>query len=118
LSEESAVKKILALTVAVLIAALAFGAAVATEAQEVTLTGWIVDQSCGKANANPAGKDCVLSCNKSGSPLVLSSGDKLYLLSDQKTAVTHVGYPVVVTGKLDAKGGIKVASITKAPKQG
>ena len=109
-------KKILALTFAVLIAALTLGTAVAAEAQEVTLTGWIVDQSCGKANANPEGKDCVLSCNKSGSPLVLSTGDKLYPLSDQKTALSHVGYPVVVTGKLDGKGGIKVASIVKAPK--
>ena len=109
-------KKILALTVAVLIAALAFGAALADDTQEVTLTGWIVDKSCGKANANPAGKDCVLSCNKSGSPLVLAAGDKLYPLSDQKAALSHVGHAVVVTGKLDAKGGIKVASIAKAPK--
>jgi hypothetical protein len=110
------VKKILALTVAVLIAALALGAALASDSEPVTLTGWIVDQSCGKANANPEGKDCVLSCNKSGSPLVLSSGDKLYPLSDQKAALTHVGHEVVVTGKLDAKGGIKVASIGKAKK--
>jgi hypothetical protein len=115
--EDANVKKIVALTVAVLIAAFAFGPALASDAQEVTLSGWIVDKSCGKANANAEGKDCVLSCNKSGSPLVLSSGDKLYPLSDQKTALTHVGHEVVVKGKLDAKGGIKVASIEKAAKK-
>jgi len=109
------VKKILALTVAVLIAALALGAAAAADPQQVTLTGWIVDQSCGKANANPAGKDCILSCNKGGSPLVLSTGDKLYPLSDQKAALANVGYPVVVTGQVDGKGVLKVASIEKAP---
>ena len=109
-------KKILALTVAVLIAALALGAAGAADPQQpVSLTGWIVDQSCGKANANAAGKDCILSCNKSGSPLVLAAGDKLYPLSDQKAALANVGYPVVVTGQLDSKGVLKVATIEKAP---
>jgi hypothetical protein len=110
------VKKIVALTVAVLIAALALGSA-AADPQQVSLTGWIVDQSCGKANANAGGRDCVLSCNKSGSPLVLSAGDKLYPLSDQKAALAHVGYEVVVTGQLDAKGVVKVASIEKAPRK-
>lgn len=110
-------KKLLALTVAVLIAAFVLGSARAADGQQVTLTGWIVDQSCGKANANAAGKDCVLSCNKSGSPLVLSAGDKLYPLSDQKTALANVGHEVVVTGQLDAKGVLKVASIEKAPRK-
>ena len=76
-----------------------------------------MDQSCGKANANAGGKDCVLSCNKSGSPLVLASGDKLYPLSDQKTALAHVGHEVVVTGTVDAKGGIKVASIVEGARR-
>ena len=111
------VKKILALTVAVLIAALALGSAAAADPQPVTLTGWIVDQNCGKANANAGGKDCVLSCNKSGSPLVLSAGDRLYPLSDQKAALAHVGHEVVVTGQVDAKGVLKVASIEKAPRK-
>jgi len=112
------VKKILIMTLAVLVAALAFASTFAADpSQEITLTGWIVDQNCGKANANASGKDCVLSCNKSGSPLVLAAGDKLYPLSAQKTALAHVGHEVVVTGKVDAKGGIKVDSIVKAPKK-
>ena len=111
-------KKLLALTVAALFAALALGSVLAGDpGKEISLTGWIVDQSCGKANANAGGKDCVLSCNKSGSPLVLAAGEKLYPLSDQKTALSHVGHEVVVTGTVDQKGGIKVASIVKAPKK-
>lgn len=112
------VKKILALTLAALVAALALGAALAADpGGSVALTGWIVDKSCGKANANASGKDCVLSCNRSGSPLVLASGEKLYPLSDQKTALEHVGHEVVVTGTVDAKGSIRVASIVKAGKK-
>ena len=111
-------KKILALTLAALVAALALGPAMAADSgKEVALTGWIVDKSCGKANANASGKDCVLSCNRSGSPLVLSSGEKLYPLSDQKTALSHVGHEVVVKGTEDGKGGIKVASIEKAARR-
>lgn len=110
-------KKILAMTLATLVAALALGPALAGDGPSVQLTGWIVDKSCGKANANAAGKECILSCNKNGSPLVLAAGDKLYGLSDQKTALQNVGHEVVVSGTVDEKGAIKVASIQKAPKK-
>jgi type 1 fimbria pilin len=106
------VKKILAMTLAALVAALAFGPALAGGADTVELSGWIVDKSCGKANANAKGKDCILACNKSGSPLVLAAGDKLWALSDQKAALANVGHEVVVKGTA-ADGTITVTSIEK-----
>jgi hypothetical protein len=84
---------------------------------QVKLEGWIVDEWCGKANANAEGKDCILKCRKDGSPLVFFSEDKLYKLSDQKGAEQHVGYKVLVTGTLEADDTIKVTQFAKAPEK-
>lgn len=101
-----------------LVIALAAAPALAGEsAKDTQLQGWIVDAKCGAKNANAEGKDCILACNKGGSPLVLAVGDKTYKLSDQKLAKDNVGYEVVVTGKLE-KDEFKVASIAKADKKG
>ena len=112
------IASILALaSLCVLVAAPAVEAAGA--AKPVSLTGYIADETCGKANANPAGKDCTLACVKAGAKLVLVSGDKLYRLSDQKTALQNVGHEVTVTGTLTTAGLLQVESIrpTKATKK-
>lgn len=84
-------------------------------AGEFKATGWIVDAQCGKSNANAKGAECIKSCNKNGSPLVLSVGDKIYKLADQQTAKEHIGYAVEVKGTL--KGDtVEAASISKAGK--
>jgi hypothetical protein len=82
---------------------------------EFKATGWIVDAQCGKSNANAKGAECVRSCNKNGSPLVLSVGDKIYKINDQKLAKENIGFAVEVKGTL--KGDtVEVASISKAGK--
>ncbi len=105
-------------TLAVLaVLALAAAPALAGDAREVALTGWIVDAQCGLKNANAEGKDCILMCHKNGSPLVLASGGKLYELSDQALARQNVGHEVVVKGTLDGDA-VKVAAIAKPEKKG
>ena len=87
----------------------------AKPAGEFKATGWVVDAQCGKANANAKGADCVRTCNKNGSPLVLSVGDKIYKLSNQDLAKENIGHPVKVTGTLNGDT-VEVASIAKAGK--
>ncbi len=80
---------------------------------EVTLTGWVTDEWCGKANANAAGKDCAIACAKKGAQLVLSSGEKIYALPDQDEAMKHVGQEVVVQAVLAADGSLTSAKFKK-----
>jgi hypothetical protein len=70
----------------------------------VEVTGWIVDEICKRANANPNGKACTLKCHADGAKLVLFEEEKgaVYRLSDQEAAEAHVGY-VRVTGTLDGE---------------
>ena len=111
-------------TIAIVLTALAIAAIPALAGEKghdhgkpVEMTGWIVDEKCGAANAKADAKDCVLECHKKGSPLVLASGGKTYKLSDQKRAQDNVGAEVVVKGQMEADA-IKVASIVKADKKG
>jgi hypothetical protein len=107
-------KKALLFLAAVVLAAMpAMAGEKATD--EFKATGWIVDAQCGKSNANAKGAECIKSCNKNGSPLVLSVGDKIYKISDQKLAKENIGFAVEVKGTL--KGDtVEVASISKAGK--
>lgn len=107
--------------VLLLLAALIVAAAPATAGEKKAddgafkATGWVVDAQCGKSNANAEGAECIRTCNDKGSPLVLSVGDKIYKLSDQKMAKENIGFAVQVTGTL--KGDtVEVASISKAGK--
>ena len=102
------------LTVA-LLAAPALAGEKKSEGSEFKATGWVVDAKCGQANANAEGADCVRSCNKNGSPLVLAVGDKVYKLSNQKLAQESIGSPVEVTGTLNGDT-IEVRSISKPEK--
>jgi hypothetical protein len=103
---------------AVLVMMLSVAAAVAGDAgKDVQMKGWITCSCCAAKNANAAGKDCTLKCVKGGSSLVLFSEGKSYKLSDQKAAMSHVGYEVVVSGKLAEDGSLKVDSIKKAPEK-
>lgn len=83
-------------------------------AKSVQVEGWVVDEWCGKANANPGGKDCTLECYKKGSALVLVTDDKVYKLKDQKSAVNHVGHKVRVKGTLEGADVLAVAEFAKA----
>ncbi|HVS15631.1 MAG TPA: hypothetical protein VMV46_17030 [Thermoanaerobaculia bacterium] len=73
-------------------------------AETVEITGWIVDEICKQANANPNGEACTRKCHAGGAKLVLFEEEEgvVYLLSDQEAAEAHVGY-VKVTGTLDGE---------------
>ena len=83
------------------------------EGDEVTLTGWITCEYCGKANANASGKACVLACANKGAKLLLFSGEQLYGLSEQGLARKHLGHEVVVTGTLEGERSLRVIRIEK-----
>ena len=70
----------------------------------VEISGWIVDEVCGRANANPNGQACTLKCQADGARLVLYAEEEgeVYELSDQAKAEAHVGY-VKVTGTLEGE---------------
>jgi Protein of unknown function (DUF5818) len=85
----------------------------ADAAQPIQLKGWITDSYCGAKNANKEGAACAKECHKNGAALELVAEGKTYKLSDQKSALDHVGHEVVVTGTID-KDTIKVAKIEAA----
>ena len=109
-------KKILATAVVTLLALAAAMPAVAGDAEEVKLTGYITDEYCGAKNANADGVDCAKACAKKGSDLAIYSDGKLYKLSDKELALKHLGHEVVVTGTLNDDGSVSVANIEKAEK--
>jgi len=114
-SEEN-VKRILATAFVTLLALAAAMPAVAGDAKEVKLTGYITDEYCGAKNANADGVDCAKACAKKGSDLAIYSDGKLYKLSDKEMALKHLGYEVVVTGTINEDGSVKVANIEKNEK--
>lgn len=79
------------------------------------VTGWIVDEWCQAANANPGGRHCSLDCHKKGAALVLYEPEsrKVYHLDAQNKAAKNVGR-VTVTGTLDGDR-LAVESIEPAP---
>ena len=108
-------KALLLLAALIVAAALVAAGDKKSEGSAFKATGWVVDAQCGKSNANAKGAECIRSCNKNGSPLVLSVGDKIYKINDQKLAKENIGFAVEVTGTL--KGDtVEVASISKAGK--
>ena len=77
-------------------------------------SGWITDSHCGAKGAKAGHTDCAVKCMKEGHKLVfLNDADKkLYQVDNQELAKSHLGYEVVVTGKLEGET-IKVESIAK-----
>jgi hypothetical protein len=88
-------------------------------AAEQTWTGAISDKMCGANHKSMGSKmndrDCTQTCAKGGSPYVLVSDGKAYVLTNRDGDVrTHAGHTVNVTGAL--KGDtIRVSTIEMAP---
>lgn len=95
--------------------ALLLAAPFALQAAESSWTGWITDSGCGAKGANAGHVDCAKKCVEGGAKLVLyvTETQKLYTLSDQTAAMSHLGHVVVVTGTLEGDA-ITVAKIAKA----
>ena len=80
-------------------------------------TGTITDDMCGADHKAMGGTDaakCTIECVKTmHAKYALQSGDKTWILSDQKTPEQYAGKKVVVTGTL--KGDqLQVSSIAPA----
>jgi len=74
-------------------------------ASEQTWTGAISDKMCGADHKKMGGKmsdrDCTLACAKGGSPYVLVSDGKVYVLANHDAdLMTHAGHTVKLTGEL------------------
>ena len=83
-------------------------------------TGKITDDMCARADHRQMqmGSDdaeCAIACVRAhGAQYVLYDGKQAFLLSDQDRPEKYAGKKVVVTGVLDSKGVIQVASISAA----
>ena len=91
--------------------------ALAGAAKDVKLVGRVPDSCCPEKNANAEGKSCIMECHKNGSALVFFSDGKTYKLADEKAALGHIGYEVVVTGTVSEDGTLKIASIEPTKKK-
>ena len=108
-------KKTLSIAVALaFVVAMALPVLAGNSGKEVKLAGWITDEWCGKNNANKDGADCAKACAKKGAELVLFSDGNIYKLSDQKSALEHVGHKVVVQGVMKDEETVEVRSIEQA----
>lgn len=91
--------------------------ALAGAAKDVKLVGWVSDSCCAAKNANAEGKSCIMECHKNGSALVFFSDGKTYKLADEKAALGHIGYEVLVTGTVSEDGTLKISSIEPTKKK-
>ena len=87
------------------------------ELRQVSLTGYLTDSHCGKANAAAEKKDCVAKCVKKGAKVQLVAEDRTYTLDKVEQLEAHLGVEVKVVGMLDeATGIIKVESVENLAK--
>ena len=110
-------KKILLPTLVVFLAGVLAPAVLAQDDGQPALAylkGWVVDEACGKKNANEDGADCVRNCyEEKGSALAFYSTerDKLYRIAEPKAALGYIGREISVMGFVDEKSAtIKVGS--------
>ena len=107
-------------TVAAIVATMICSAGAAFAADQ-TWTGTISDSKCGAThkamiehNKILTDQSCTEACVKSGAKYVFASGDKVYMLQNQKNPALamYAGQAVTITGTL--KGDtIRAAKITK-----
>jgi hypothetical protein len=98
--------------------------ALAADAPEKTVTGWVLDSACAftKGLTKPISRDCAVSCANKGSQLVIlqDDGTIYWPISDQmpaegqnKRLLPLAGKRVTVTGKLYTRGGSNALVIEK-----
>jgi hypothetical protein len=96
----------------------------AEDAQEKTVTGWVLDSACAftKGLTKPISRDCALACARKGSQLVIlqNDGSIYWPISDQMPAegqnqrlLAFAGKRVTATGKLYTRGGSNALVIEK-----
>jgi hypothetical protein len=91
-------------------------------AADQTWTGTISDSMCGAThkamlehNKNLTDRSCTEACVKGGAKYVFASGDKVYMLENQKDAALaqYAGQKVTITGELQGDS-IKATKIAQA----
>ena len=98
--------------------------ALADDAPQKTVTGWVLDSACAftKGLAKPISRDCALACARKGSQLVIlqDDGSIYWPISDQVPAegqnqrlLPFAGKRVTVTGKVYTRGGTNALVIEK-----
>jgi hypothetical protein len=106
-------KKILLSSAILLLVGASFG----FKNDTVHLKGVIEDSTCANAKTQMSPVDsrvaCVKKCIKMGAKAVLVSGDKIYQIANQKTAMPYAGKDVVVDGTL-TNDSIDISKIADA----
>ena len=98
--------------------------ALAADAPQKTVTGWVLDSACAftKGLTKPISRDCAISCANKGSQLVIlqDDGTIYWPISDQtpaegqnKRLLPYAAKRVTVTGKLYTRNGSNALVIEK-----
>jgi len=98
--------------------------ALADDAPQKTVTGWVLDSACAftKGLTKPVSRDCALACARKGSQLVIlqTDGSIYWPISDEtpaegqnKRLLPFAGKRVTATGKLYTRGGSNALVIEK-----
>ena len=89
------------------------------QSRVVRLEGWVVDEKCGKSNANEEGAGCVKDCHEEGSPLVFYAPDedRIYPMDKQEESLRFVGKRVQVFGVVTEEGELRVGQFVELDKK-
>src|SRR3981081_1906312 len=91
--------------VALAMVAVSFGSA---DGKTSTLSGWVSDESCGKAHIKPGNESCVAKCLRGGASvghpewlpqrmvLVSDDGRMMWIVDTPQTLINHAGQHVLV----------------------
>jgi hypothetical protein len=112
------------LTIALIFSASAMALGAGMDPSTATVKGYVLDSACEftKNLAKPIGKECAVSCAKSGSPLVIlaDSGVVYWPIADTMPAVGQndkllpfAAQRVTATGKVFTRGGSHAIVIDK-----
>ena len=89
------------------------------DAQTTTLSGWVSDESCGRAHITPRNESCVAKCLRGGASvghpeslpqrlvLVSDDGKTIWFVESPDTLIKQAGLHVLV----DAKNGQQANSV-------
>jgi hypothetical protein len=89
------------------------------DAKTSTLSGWVSDESCGRAHIMPGNESCVAKCLRGGASvghpewlpqrlvLVSDDGKTIWFVENSETLIKHAGLHVLV----DVKNGQQANSV-------
>jgi hypothetical protein len=86
------------------------------EAQTSTLSGWVSDESCGRAHVKPGNESCVAKCLRGGASvghpewlpqrmvLMSEDGQTAWIVENPDTLINHAGQHVLVDATFGKHG--------------